>query len=97
MRNSRMKLAVVLALLAVFVSGFVFLVHRHLIRPLQAMDETLAALRSGNPAAPIKPASMLEIRAVEGAIGQLREVMQENEKARQQLALLATTLSLIHI
>lgn len=91
MRSSRMKLAVVLALVAIFVSGFVFLVHRHLIRPLQTMDETLAALRSGNRLAPIKPASMLEIRAVEGAIGQLREVMHENEKTRQQLALLATT------
>ena len=91
MRESRVKLALVLALVAVFVGGFLFLVHRHLIRPLQRMDEALSALHSGRAPAPLGRASMYEIRAVEGAIGQLRKVMQENEKARRQLELLATT------
>lgn len=91
MRQSRIKLAVVLALVAIFVAAVLFLIHRHLIRPLQAVDAALGALRSGRPVAPFAPAATLEIGAVEGAIDQLREAMHENEKARQQLMLLATT------
>jgi len=60
-------------------------------RLLEMMDEALSALRAGAPVKPFAPAAMREIGAVEGAIGQLREVMHENEKARQQLIFLATT------
>lgn len=49
MVHSRFKLAVVLALVAAFVGVVLFLIHRHLIRPLQVMDEALLALRSGQP------------------------------------------------
>lgn len=91
MVQSRVKLAVVLALVAAFAGLVLFLIHRHLIRPLQMMDEALSALRAGAPVKPFAPAAMREIGAVEGAIGQLREVMRENETARQQLVLLATT------
>lgn len=91
MVHSRFKLAVVLALVAAFVGVVLFLIHRHLIRPLQVMDEALLALRSGQPMKPFPAASMVEIGAVEGAIGQLRQSMHDNEQARQQLVLLATT------
>ena len=91
MLQSRSKLLLVLVLVAVFVGGFVFLIHRHLIQPLQAIDQALSALGSGQAVTPFAPASMLEIRAVERAIGQLREVMQENETTREQLERLATT------
>lgn len=94
MLRGQLKLALVLALVAVFVSGFLFLIHRHLIRPLQKMDKALFELRSGNALTPFSKASMTEIRAVEGAIGQLRDVMHENQRARQELHVLATTDSL---
>lgn len=89
--QSRSKLLLVLALVAVVVGSFVFLIHRHLIQPLQAIDQALSALGSGEAAAPFTAPSMLEIRAVEGATGQLREMMQENEKTREQLERLAAT------
>lgn len=91
MMQGRLKLTVTLALVAIFVAIFLLVVRRHLIRPLQMMSGTLAALRSGKQIAALPPAAMAEIRAVEGAIGQLQGVMQENELARQQLELLATT------
>lgn len=91
MRHSRIKLAIVLVLVATFVGIVLFLLHRHLIRPLQVMDAALGALRSGRSVEHFAPAAMLEIGAVEGAIGQLQEAMHENETARQQLVLLATT------
>lgn len=94
MLQSRIKLAVVLALVAVFVGSFLSLIHRHLIRPLQMMSKALSRLRFGQPLMPFESAAMLEIREVEAAIGQLQRVMLENEQARQQLELLATTDSL---
>lgn len=91
MTQGRLKLTVALALVAVFVGIFLLVIRRHLIRPLQMMSETLASLRSGGRIETFPPAAMAEIRAVEGAIGQLQGVMQENEEARRQLELLATT------
>lgn len=91
MTQGRLKLTVTLALVAVFVVIFLLVVRRHLIEPLQMMSGTLASLRSGGPIETFPPAAMAEIRAVEGAIGQLQGVMQENEEARRQLELLATT------
>lgn len=91
MLHSQNKLALVLALVTAFVGCFLLLIHRHLIRPLQRMDQALFALRSGAVMAPFSPTSMREIKAVEGAIDQLRDVMQQNDRARQQLHLLATT------
>lgn len=91
MVHSRVKLVVVLALVAIFVGGSLFLTHRHLIRPLQKMDEALFELRSGQPLTPFAGALMREMQAVEGAISQLRDVMRENENARRQLQCLATT------
>ena len=88
--QGRVKLPVVLTLFAIFVVIFLYFIHRHLIHPLQVMNEALSALRSGQPVAPFTVAAMSEIRAVEGAIGQLQKVMQENEQARQQLERLAT-------
>jgi diguanylate cyclase (GGDEF)-like protein len=94
MLRSQVKLALVLALVALFLGGFLFLIHRHLIRPLQEMDDALRELRSGQALTPFSTTAMAEIRAVEGAIGQLREVMHENDEARRQLHFLATTDSL---
>ncbi|MBL8415268.1 MAG: GGDEF domain-containing protein [Propionivibrio sp.] len=94
MLQSHIKLAVVLALVAVFVGSFLFLIHRHLIRPLQMMSQTLSELRFGQPPSPVEASAMLEIREVEAAIGQLQKVMLENEQARQRLEFLATTDSL---
>lgn len=94
MLQGRIKLTVTLALVAVFVAILLVIVRRHLIRPLQMMSETLAALRSGQPVEALPAAAMAEIRAVEGAIGQLQVVMQESEQARRQLEHLATTDSL---
>lgn len=91
MMRGRLKLTVALALVAFFVVIFLLVVRRHLIRPLQMMSGTLASLRSGGRIETFPPAAMAEIRAVEGAIGQLQGVMQENEEARRQLELLATT------
>lgn len=90
MASSRVRLAIVLAVVAAFVGAILFLIHRYLIRPLQAMDEALSALRSGQASKPFATALMREIGAVEGAIGELREAMHEKERAGQQLLLLAT-------
>jgi hypothetical protein len=65
MLRSQFKLALVLALVAAFVGGFLFLIHRHLIRPLQKMDEALCELRSGHAPTPFSRSSMAEIRALE--------------------------------
>ena len=91
MLRSRDTLAVVLLLVGFFVGGFLFLIHRHLIRPLQKMDEGLCELRAGKALTPFPETSMLEIRSVEGAISQLCDVMRENDTARRQLQHLATT------
>ncbi|WP_291991717.1 diguanylate cyclase [Candidatus Accumulibacter sp. ACC003] len=90
MASSRVRLAIVLAVVAAFVGAILFLIHRYLIRPLQAMDEALSALRSGQASKPFATALMREIGAVEGAIGELREAMHEKEQAARQLLLLAT-------
>jgi len=74
--------------------NIVNVLHHSEFAALQAIDQALSALGSGQAATPFATASMLEIRAVERAIGQLREVMQENEATREQLERLAITDSL---
>ena len=91
MLRSQLRLVVVLALVALFVGGFLYLIHRHLIRPLQKLDAALLELRAGKALTPFTATTMREIRNVEGAIGQLRDTMHENDLARQQLHFLATT------
>ncbi len=89
--RSRLKLGIVLALVAGFVALILFLVRRHLVGPLQVMSRALLALRAGKPVLPFAPSAMAEIRAIEGAVVQLQTIMQENEQTRQQLEHLATT------
>lgn len=55
MLQRRSRLLLVLALVAGFVGGFVFLIHRHLIQPLQAIDQALSAPGSGQAATPPSP------------------------------------------
>lgn len=91
MRRGRIKLFVVLAVVAAFGFGSLLLIRRQLIAPLQRMRRFLLALHAGEPASPLPAAAIEEIGAVQGAIAQLQGAMQDNERARAELERLATT------
>ena len=67
----------------------ILLLNRHLIRPLQRIDQTLSSLSVDQPAPEFPDARMAEIHAVEQATRRLHDSLAANEAARRELELLA--------
>lgn len=86
---ARGKLTVVLIVVGIFLLLFLLILRVHLIRPLQRIDRALSGLGVGGNAPEFEPAAMLEIQAVEQAIGKLHASLAENETTRQALETLA--------
>ena len=86
---ARLKLIIALVVVSTFLTVFLILLRTHLIRPLQRIDKTLSNLSVDNPLPVFEPSAMLEIQAVEAAIGALHGSLQQNEEARRSLEKLA--------
>lgn len=86
---ARIKLTVSLLVVGLFLIIFLFLLRAHLIHPLQRIDRALSNLGVGRPAPKFKASAMVEIHAVEVAIGKLHASLLENDEARQALEKLA--------
>ena len=89
MRLARIKLTAALAMVGLFLILFLVLLRAHLIHPLQRIDRALTNLSVDRPAPRFKPAAMVEIQAVETAIGELHASLLQNEEARLALEKLA--------
>lgn len=89
MRLARYKLTAALVVAGLFLALFVVLVRVHLIFPLQRIDRALSTLSVDRPAPEFQPSAMVEIQAVEEAIGELHASLMENEAARHALEKLA--------
>ena len=89
MRHARIKLSVALVVVGLFLIIFLILLRAHLIHPLQRIDRALSHLGVDRPAPEFKPSAMIEIHAVEDAIGELHASLLQNEEARQALEKLA--------
>lgn len=89
MHLARIKLTVALAMVGMFLLLFLVLLRAHLIHPLQRIDLALTNLSVERPAPMFKPAAMVEIQAVETAIGELHASLLQNEEARLALEKLA--------
>lgn len=89
MRLARYKLTAALLVAGLFLALFIVLVRAHLIHPLQRLDRALSTLSVDRPAPAFRPSTMLEIQAVEEAIGELHASLMENEAARHALEMLA--------
>lgn len=89
MRLARYKLTAALVVVGLFLTLFVVLVRVHLIYPLQRIDLALSTLSVDRPAPEFQPSPMVEIQAVEEAIGELHASLMENEAARHALEKLA--------
>jgi len=89
MRHARIKLTVALVVVGLFLALFLVLLRAHLIHPLQRIDRALSNLGVDRPAPEFKASAMVEIHAVEEAIGELHASLQQNEEARQALEKLA--------
>ena len=89
MRQARIKLTVALVVVGLFLMLFLILLRAHLIHPLQRIDRALSNLGVDRPAPEFKASAMVEIHAVEEAIGELHASLQQNEEARQALEKLA--------
>jgi diguanylate cyclase (GGDEF)-like protein len=89
MRLARYKLTAALVVVGLFLTLFVVLVRVHLIYPLQRIDRALSTLSVDRPAPEFQPSAMVEIQAVEDAIGELHASLMENEAARHALEKLA--------
>lgn len=89
MRQARLKLTVALAMVGLFLLLFLILLRVHLIHPLQRIDRALSNIGVDRPPPEFKPSAMIEIHAVEEAIGELHASLLENEEARQALEKLA--------
>ena len=89
MRQARIKLTVALVVVGLFLVLFLILLRAHLIHPLQRIDRALSNLGVDRPAPEFKASAMVEIHAVEEAIGELHASLQQNEEARQALEKLA--------
>lgn len=89
MHLARLKLTAALAMVGLFLLLFLVLLRAHLIHPLQRIDQALTDLSVDLPAPQFKPSAMVEIQAVEAAIGELHASLLQNEEARQALEKLA--------
>jgi diguanylate cyclase (GGDEF)-like protein len=89
MRLARYKLMTALVLVGVFLIVFMVLVRRHLIYPLQRINQVLSTLSADRPAPEFAPATMLEIRAVEDSVREHHALLIQNDETRQVLEKLA--------
>ena len=89
MAGARLKLLVALGVVGTFLGVFLLLLRRHVIRPLQRIDEALSCLSVEQPVPAFEPSLMLEIQAVEAAIGELHESLVQHEEDRNALEKLA--------
>lgn len=89
MKLARSKLMMALILVGVFLLGFMIIVRRHLIQPLQQINLALSTLSADRPAPEFKPSTMLEIQAVEESICEHHALLIQNEETRQVLEKLA--------
>ena len=89
MQLARAKLIGALILVGGFLLLLILLLNRHLIRPLQRIDQTLSSLNVDQPAPEFPDARMAEIHAVEQATRRLHDSLAANEAARRELELLA--------
>jgi diguanylate cyclase (GGDEF)-like protein len=89
MKTSQVKLRVAWLVVGLFVVALLFLLHRHLIRPLKKIDRALNDISVSQPVPVFEPSAMIEIQVVEAAIAELHASLLENETARQALEALA--------
>lgn len=89
MRYARLKLMVALFIVGLFLVLFLILLRAHIIHPLQRIDRALSNLSVDLPAPEFKASAMVEIHAVEDAIGELHASLLQNEAARVALEKLA--------
>ncbi len=89
MRQASFMLTAALVMVGLFLVIFLILLRVHLIHPLQRIDRALSDLGVDRPAPVFKPSAMLEIHAVEEAIGKLHASLLQNEEARLALEKLA--------
>jgi len=89
MKLARIKLIAALVVVGVFLLIFMVLLRAHLIHPLQRIDRALSGLSVEQPPPAFEPSSMVEIQAVEEAIGELHASLVQNEEARLALESLA--------
>ena len=86
---ARQKLFALLAVAGLFLAAFLLLLRRHLIQPLQRIDQALSNLAVDHPLPAFPATAMAEIHAVETAIGDLHTLLASNEAARRELETLA--------
>ena len=84
MEQASYKLLFNLALMAGFMTAFLLVVRRYLIRPLQRIRRVLSALDPRGPVPAFPPGPMAEIRAVEDATVYDREVARQVEEVKAQ-------------
>ena len=89
MKLARYKLMMALLLVGFFLLAFMVLVRRHLIHPLQRINQTLSTLSANRPAPDFEPSTMLEIQAVEDSVREHHALLIQNEETRQVLEKLA--------
>lgn len=89
MQLARYKLIAALLLVVGFLLAFMILVRRHLIHPLQRINEALSTLSAERPAPEFKPSTMREIQVVEDALREHHALLIQNDEARQVLEKLA--------
>lgn len=87
--RARLRLMIALLLVGLFLLTFMVLVRRHLIRPLQQIDQALSGLSVDRPAPTFAPSWMREIQAVEEAVCEQHALLIQNEEVRQTLENLA--------
>lgn len=86
---ARTKLIGALLLVGGFLLLSIWLLNRHLIRPLERIDQALSSLNVDQPAPEFPDARMAEIHAVEEATRRLHASLVSNDMARRELELLA--------
>lgn len=89
MKLARYKLMMALVLVGFFLLVFMILVRRHLIHPLQRINQALSTLSADRPAPEFEPSAMLEIQAVEDSLREHHALLIQNEETRQVLEKLA--------
>lgn len=89
MKLARYKLMAILVVAGFFLIVFIILLRVHLIHPLQRLDRALSTLSVDRPAPAFHPSAMVEIHAVEEAVGELHASLMQNEEARHALEKLA--------
>ena len=89
MAQARFKLLLALLVVSVFLAGFLIVLRAQLIQPLQRIDSILSGMHSDQTLPVFQPSPMVEIQAIEAAIGELHDMLLQNEESRVALEHLA--------